>query len=134
MKNFLSSLLATIVGIILISTIMLLVFVGIVASSTSKDAPDVKENSLLVAKFNAPILDRTDDNPFTKLMSGNPYGPDPMGLDQILKDLDKAEKDENIKGIMLNLSVVNARMATLYRNQGCFARFQRKRQVHLCLC
>lgn len=113
MKNFLSSLLATIVGIILISTIMLLVFVGIVASSTSKDAPDVKENSLLVAKFNAPILDRTDDNPFTKLMSGNPYGPDPMGLDQILKDLDKAEKDENIKGIMLNLSVVSARMATL---------------------
>lgn len=113
MKNFLSSLLATIVGIILISTIMLLIFVGIVASSTSKDAPDVKENSLLLAKFNSPITDRADDNPFTKLMSGNPYGPDPMGLDQILKDLDKAEKDENIKGILLNLRGVSGRMATL---------------------
>ena len=46
-------------------------------------------------------------------MSGNPYGEDPMGLDQILKDLDKAEKDENIKGILLNLMGVSARMATL---------------------
>ena len=113
MKNFLSSLLATIVGVLLISTIMILIIVGIIASSTSKDAPEVKENSLLLAKFNAPIVDRADDNPFTKLMSGNPYGNDPMGLDQILKDLDKAEKDENIKGILLNLRGVSARMATL---------------------
>ena len=113
MRNFLSSLLATVVGILLISTIMILIFVGIIASSTSKDTPEVKENSLLLAKFNAPIVDRADDNPFTKLMSGNPYGNDPMGLDQILKDLDKAEKDENIKGILLNLRGVSARMATL---------------------
>jgi len=68
---------------------------------------------LLIAKFNAPINDRADDNPFTKLMSGNPYGETAMGLDQILKDLDKAEKDENIKGIMLNLRNVSAGMATL---------------------
>ena len=113
MKNFLSSLLATIVGVLLISIIMILVFVGIIAASTSKEAPDLEENSILVAKFSAPISDRTDDNPFTKLMSGNPYGQDPMGLDQILKDLDKAEKDENIKGMLLNLRGVSARMATL---------------------
>ncbi len=113
MKNFLSSLLATIIGILVISTIMILIFVGIIASSTSKEVPDVKENSLLLAKFSAPIVDRADDNPFTKLMSGNLYGEDPMGLDQILKDLDKAEKDENIKGILLNLGDVSARMATL---------------------
>ncbi len=113
MKNFLSSLLATIVGILLITTIMMIVFIGIIASSTSKEVPDVKENSLLVATFSAPIADRTDDNPFTKFMSGNPYGEDIMGLNQILKDLDKAEKDDNIKGILLNLQGVSARMATL---------------------
>jgi protease-4 len=113
MKNFFSSLLATIVGILLITTIMMIVFIGIIASSTSKEVPDVKENSLLVATFSAPIADRTDDNPFTKLMSGNPYGEDIMGLNQILKDLDKAEKDDNIKGILLNLRGVSARMATL---------------------
>ena len=56
MKNFLSSLLATIIGIILIITIMILIFVGIIVSSTSKEAPDVKENSLLLAKFSAPIV------------------------------------------------------------------------------
>ncbi|MCP4312227.1 MAG: signal peptide peptidase SppA [Bacteroidetes bacterium] len=113
MKNFLSSLLATLVGILVMTTILVLIFVGIIASSTSKEAPDVEENSLLLAKFNAPIADRADDNPFTKLMSGTPYGEDMMGLDQILKDLDKAENDENIKGIMLNLRGVSAGMATL---------------------
>ena len=113
MKNFLSSLLATIVGILVMTIILVLIFVGITASSTSKEVAEVKENSLLIAKFDAPISDRADDNPFTKLMSGNPYGKDAMGLDQILKDLDKAEKDENIKGIMLNLRGVSAGMATL---------------------
>ena len=113
MKNFLSSLLATIVGILVMTIILVLIFVGIIASSTSKEVAEVKENSLLIAKFDAPISDRADDNPFTKLMSGNPYGKDAMGLDQILKDLDKAEKDENIKGIMLNLRGVSAGMATL---------------------
>lgn len=113
MKNFLSSLLATVIGILIMTIITVLIFVGIIASSTSKDVPEVKENSLLVAKFSAPINDRSDENPFTKLMSGNPYGDNAMGLDQILKDLEKAEKDENIKGILLNLRGVPARMATL---------------------
>lgn len=113
MKNFLSSLLATIVGILVMTIILVLIFAGIIASSTSKDVAEVKENSLLIAKFDAPISDRADDNPFTKLMSGMPYGKDAMGLDQILKDLDKAEKDENIKGIMMNLRGVSAGMATL---------------------
>jgi protease-4 len=36
-----------------------------------------------------------------------------MGLDQILKDLNKAEHDEHIKGIFMNLSTVSARYATL---------------------
>ena len=40
MKNFLSSLLATIVGILVMTTILVLIFVGIVASSTSKEMPD----------------------------------------------------------------------------------------------
>lgn len=113
MKNFLSSLLATIVGILVVTVILVLISVGIIASTTSKDAPDVKENSILLAKFSAPIADRADNNPLTKLMSGNPYGEDMMGLDQILKDLDKAEKDDNIKGILLNLRGVSAGMATL---------------------
>ncbi|MFH0757307.1 MAG: signal peptide peptidase SppA [Bacteroidota bacterium] len=113
MKNFLSSLLATVIGILIMTIVVVLIFVGIIAASTSKEIPQVKENSLLMANFSAPIADRSDNNPFTKFMSGNPYGDDMMGLDQILKDLDKAEYDENIKGIFLKLSAVPAGIATL---------------------
>ncbi len=113
MKNFLSSLLATIIGILVMTIVVVLIFVGIISASTAKDVPEVNENSLMVANFSAPIADRSDDNPLTKFMSGNPYGDNMMGLDQILKDLDKAEEDENIKGIFLKLSNVPAGIATL---------------------
>lgn len=113
MKNFLSSLLATITGIIVLTIIGFLIFLGIVSAAASSEVADVEDNSLLVARFNTPINDRTDDNPFTKLMSGDPFGEDAMGLNQILKDLDKAEKDERISGIFLKLRGVQAGMATL---------------------
>lgn len=113
MKNFLSSLLATIIGILIMTIVLVLVFIGIVTASTAKEIPQVKENSVLLAKFSSPIADRSDDNPFTKYMTGNPMGENSMGLDQILKDLKKAKSDENIKGIFLNLRVVPAGITTL---------------------
>ena len=108
MKNFLSSLLATIIGILVMTIVVVVVFAGIISVSTSGDVPEVEENSILLASFSGPIADRADDNPLTKFMSGNPYGSDMVGLNQILKDLDKAEKDENIKGIFLKLSSISA--------------------------
>ncbi len=113
MKNFLSSLLATIVGLIVMTVLVLLIFIGIVSASTSKEAVKVEENSLLVAKFNAQILDRTNEDPFALLFSGNFMYDETMGLNQILKDLDKAKTDENIEGIFMNLGAVSAGIATL---------------------
>lgn len=112
MKNFLSSLLATIIGILIMTLIAVLIIVGIVAASTSSEIPEVSENSLLVASFNAPIADRADNNPFTRFMTFPPMD-DKMGLNQILKDLDKAENDENIRGIFMKLGAVSAGTATL---------------------
>jgi protease-4 len=113
MKNFLSSLLATLVGFLIMTIVVFLIFMGIIAASTSKEAPVVKENTLLVAKFNKQINDRADNNPLSKLMSGSFAFNDVMGLNQIFKDLDKAKADDNIHGIFLRLSNVPAGMATL---------------------
>jgi len=113
MKNFLSSLLATLVGILIMTIVVFLIFMGIIAASTSKEAPEVKENSLMVAKFNKQIIDRVDNNPLSKLMTGSFAYNDVMGLDQILKDLQKAKADDNINGIFLRLSNVSSGTATL---------------------
>ena len=113
MKNFLSSLLATLVGLLIMTLVVFLIFMGIIAASTSKEVVEVNENSLLVAKFNKQIIDRADKNPLSKLMSGSFAFNDVMGLDQILKDLEKAKADDNIKGIFLRLSNVPSGSATL---------------------
>lgn len=113
MKNFLSSLLATIIGLLIMTLLVFLIFMGIIAASTSKEVAEVKENTLLVAKFNAQILDRTNEDPFANLFSGNFMFDETMGLNQILKDLDKAKTDENIEGIFMNFGVVSAGIATL---------------------
>jgi protease-4 len=113
MKNFLSSLLATITGLIIMTVLVFLIFMGIVAASTSKEPVEVKENSLLVTKFNAKILDRANEDPFALLFSGNFMYDEVMGLNQILKDLDKAKTDDNIEGIFMKLGAVSAGIATL---------------------
>ncbi len=124
MKNFLSSLLATIIGILIMTIVVVLIFIGIVASSTSKEIPDVKENSILVAKFNAPIADRSDENPFTKVFTGNPFIDKTMGLNHILRDLKKAQSDENIEGILLNLRNVPAGVTTLSEIREALLKFK----------
>ena len=113
MKNFLSSLLATITGLVIMTIVVFLIFMGIVTASTSKEAVEVEENSLLAARFNAQILDRANENPFSLLFSGNFMYSDIMGLNQILKDLEKAKTDKNIEGIFMHLGSVSAGTATL---------------------
>jgi len=113
MKNYLSSLLATLTGLIIMTVLGFIILMAIISASTSKETVEVKENSLLVAKFNAQILDRTNEDPFAMLFSGNFMYDETMGLDQILADLERAKTDENIEGIFMNLGVVSAGVATL---------------------
>jgi len=78
MKNFLSSLLATLVGILIMTVVIVLIFIGIISASTAREVPTVKENSILVARFSAPITDRSDENPFSRFFSLSPMGEDMM--------------------------------------------------------
>jgi len=126
MKNFLSSLLATIVGILIMTILIILIFAGIVAASTAKEVPDVEENTLLVAKLNAPIPDRSDENPFSQFFSPFPVMGKIMGLNHILNNIEKAGKDDNIKGIFLNLSSVPAGIATIEEVRNALLDFKKE--------
>ncbi len=106
--------LATIAGIIALQFIGLIIFFIVIAVASSKsDAPDVKENSVLVAKFSSPVTDRADDNPFSQLMSGSFIQDNAMGLDQILKDIKKAKTEDKISGIFMRLANVPIGYASL---------------------
>jgi protease-4 len=113
MKNFLQYTLATIVGIIVLNIIGFLFLIIFIAAAASSEAPTVKDNSVLLAKFNVPIIDRADENPFSSFMSGSLELDGSLGLDQVLKDIEKAKNDEKISGIFLQLSSVPSGMAAL---------------------
>jgi len=114
MNSFLKYTLATISGIVILNIVGMIIFFTIfgIAAATSEKVT-VEENSLLVAKFDKPVIDRADNNPFSQFAIGNFDLEGSLGLDQILKDLDKAKSDENISGIFLRLSAVPSSMATV---------------------
>ncbi len=116
MKQFFKFMFASFLGTLL--TLLLLVFITIgtisaLVSMGENKQVTVKENSVLVAKFNQPILDRSPSNPFENFdfMQFKPN--EMLGLNDVLKNIEKAAKDPNIKGIYMDLSELNAGMATI---------------------
>ncbi|MEX2371078.1 MAG: signal peptide peptidase SppA [Bacteroidales bacterium] len=113
MKSFLKYTLATIVGILVLNILGIMFFFIIAGAVTRTSKPTVEENSVLVARFDTPVLDRANDNPFSNFTFGNINMEGNQGLNQILKDIEKAKNDVNISGIFLRLSAIPNSMATV---------------------
>lgn len=107
--------LATITGIIIASVLLLLMAIGIISALVkSSDKPaTISENSVLHLKLNYPIPDRSSDNPFDNFDPGNFSMEKHLGLNNILANIAKAAKDDNIKGVCLDLGFSPSGYATL---------------------
>jgi protease-4 len=76
-----------------------------------EEGEKTKANSLLEINLSEKIVDRSSEFSFD---FGNfSDEPTPLGLDDILKSIEKAKHDNNIKGIYLNIDMVNSNMAAL---------------------
>ncbi|MFN4233825.1 MAG: signal peptide peptidase SppA [Bacteroidia bacterium] len=114
MKQFFKTMFASLLGTLLASVIFIFLVIGIIgaiaAISGSDKEIEVKENSVLVMKFDGPITDRGSKNPFANL--GAMFAKEkPIGLDEILNNIEKAKEDENIKGIYMEISSIPAGIA-----------------------
>lgn len=114
MKNFIKTVLAVIVGIILSSILFfffMIMMIGIMASAGKKPVI-VAENSVLVLRTGVQIPDRGNPYPFFALgltdMSLTPT----TGLNDILSNLKKAADDPKIKGVIIENDVVPTGWAT----------------------
>ncbi|MCF8294656.1 MAG: signal peptide peptidase SppA [Bacteroidales bacterium] len=113
MKQFFKFLLSSFIGTILALIFLFFILVGSIAALIpSKDVTMVKENSILRLDFAGPITDRTPNNPFENIDFASFEPSKSIGLNDILKSIKKAGADDNIKGIYLNLSNIEAGMAT----------------------
>ena len=105
--------LATIAGILILNFLGFLLLLVVFSAIFKTEEPTVLENSVLVAKFNSPIMDRANEFPFSPASFGGFDLDVAMGLDQILKDIKKAKIDDDISGIFLRLSAIPASMGTV---------------------
>ncbi len=115
MKSFLKYTLATIVGFFIVNIILFILFMGVIgtiATLSNKTAP-VKPNSILTVKLNGEILDRTSDNIFENIDFMSMTSKNNYGLNNILRSIKKAETDENIKGIYLDLTEIQGNFGAL---------------------
>ncbi|TAH40878.1 MAG: signal peptide peptidase SppA [Bacteroidetes bacterium] len=117
MKQFFKFMFASMAGfvlaMILFFIISLIILSAAVSSMSSETKIVIKKNSVLELRLDKAIEERTSNNPFDDFNFGELSSNKNLGLNDILKNIKKAEKDENIKGILLNLTSVSAGGATI---------------------
>lgn len=115
MKSFLKYTLATIVGVIIVNFILLLIGFGIIGmlSKLGEQVVEVKENSILRIQLNQAIPDRSSNNPFSDLSLFSLKPGVSLGLNDILKNIEKASRDPRIRGIYLDLGDIQSNFGGL---------------------
>ena len=124
-KSFLASLLGTFIALGLISVLF---FRGIAAIATSinfktVDSAFISENSVLNIDLNTSVRDRSPAfNPFG-FFTENANGI--IGMDAIIGSINKAKKDEKIKGIRLNSGLISSGWAQAREIRNCLNEFKK---------
>lgn len=117
--KFSKVLLAAFLGTLIALAVNFFIKVGVVTSmisslSTEKETViKPKPNSVLYMKLNYAIPDRTTENPFGGINFTTLEAQDMTGLNDILRNIEQAKTDPNIKGIYLELSSIPTATATL---------------------
>lgn len=112
MKDFFKFTLATITGIILTSIVMFVISIIVVFSMLSSTETEtvVKKNSIMMLDLNGSLVERTSDNIFKELFDKEDST---YGLDDILASIKKAKENDDIKGIYVQATSLNANFASL---------------------
>ncbi|GAB4311798.1 MAG: signal peptide peptidase SppA [Bacteroidales bacterium] len=115
MKDFFKYVFASMLGYLLISIILMFLFWGfmaVVISMAESGEEKIPEQAVLKISLNYPVSDRSDVDPFTAIFDLSGLD-NQLDLGQILKNIEKAARDEDIKGIYLDLMQAPSGMATL---------------------
>jgi len=117
MRDFFKYLFASMLGFFLSVVILFFVcFIIIVAAISSIDEDktvSVGTNSVLYLNLDQAITERTPKNPFGNLPIVGGEEKDGLGLNDLLKSIQRAKTDDNIKCIYINVSSPNAGFATM---------------------
>jgi len=111
MRQFFKYVLATVTGLALFALVGVVLLVAIIAAAASSDKEvTVASNSVLELTLDKPIGEREFNNPLSAFTGGQSSS---IGLDELKATIRRATKDDDIKGIFLNLELVQGGMASL---------------------
>lgn len=113
MKQFFKFVFATFFGVLLFVVVSFLVLIIWVAAATNEKPAVVQPNSVLTLDLNYQVPEKTNDNPFSSLSLGSRTPKKAIGLYEIRQAIKKAAKDDNIKGIYLEMGLGENGYATM---------------------
>ncbi len=115
MVKFFKYMLATFAGGIVaafVFIILLVIILSAVAASGDTEVK-IKENTILVLNLEGQIVDRVVENPFEDAMANLSGQASVEGLNRLLANIEKAKRDDNIVGIVLETGLLTAGYATI---------------------
>ncbi len=113
MKGFFKTVLAVVVGGIILSIVTFFFSIATIAgmAASSSATQPVEEGSVLRITLNGELQEQYEEDPFAILSGGIMEGP--LGLDQLLTAIAEAKKNDKIKGIFLEGGTLAATPAML---------------------
>ena len=135
--KFSKVLLAAFLGTLIALVVNFFVKVGFVASfissmSNTEESATLKPNSVLYMKLNYDIPDRATDNPFGSIDFNTMESVESTGLNVILRNIENAKTDHNIKGIYLELSSIPTSTASLQEIRSKLLEFKETGKFIVC--
>lgn len=137
--KFSKVLLAAFVGTLIALLITFFVKVGVysamiagLSKSDKETSAVVKPNSVLFMKLNYDIPDRSTDNPFGNINFSTMETIESTGLNEILRNIENAKTDPNIKGIYMELSSIPTSTATLQEIRNKLVEFKESGKFIAC--
>lgn len=130
MKEFFKYVFATVVGIV-ISTVVIgilcfIVFIGMISSIGSDKETVVKKNSVLYLNLDQSITERTPEDSFGSLFGSS--SDKTIGFNDVIRALKKAETDEKIQAVYINVSAPNAGMASMLEVRNAIIDFKKSKK------
>ena len=135
MKQFFKFMFASMLGTILTLIIVFFIFMGIIAylvSFAEKETIKVPEKSIIYMNLDQPISERSPKDPFALFDMASKEFIKQLGLNDILRNIEKATKDDNIKGIYLDLSQIHTGIATVEEIRNALVEFKQSGKFIIC--
>jgi len=132
MREFFKYVFATVVGIVISTVILFILFfaiiIGIVSSVGEEKKVMVKDNSILYLNLDQAITERTPENSLAGIPIIGGGDEKTIGFNDLIKALKAAKTDDKIKGVYINVSAPNSGMATMLEVRNAILDFKTSRK------